>query len=117
VGRLVGALALMDYTARARSAHPLLISSNGYRTTRLQSARITPVCSRYPVGLPIKVGDDVVGAVGVSGSPGKDDDCSQAGIDKGPPSSSEPKSFIAVGPWCVPLWRSFASCKLILAQT
>src|SRR6266853_3551195 len=35
-----------------------------------------------PGGLPIKVGDDVVGAVGVSGSPGKDDDCSQAGIDK-----------------------------------
>jgi uncharacterized protein GlcG (DUF336 family) len=33
-------------------------------------------------GLPIKVGDDVVGAVGVSGSPGKDDVCSQAGIDK-----------------------------------
>ena len=32
--------------------------------------------------LPIKVGDDVVGAVGVSGSPGKDDICSQAGIDK-----------------------------------
>jgi uncharacterized protein GlcG (DUF336 family) len=32
-------------------------------------------------GLPIKVGGDVVGAVGVSGSPGKDDDCSQAGID------------------------------------
>jgi uncharacterized protein GlcG (DUF336 family) len=33
-------------------------------------------------GLPIKVGDDVVGAVGVSGSPGKDDECAQAGIDK-----------------------------------
>jgi uncharacterized protein GlcG (DUF336 family) len=33
-------------------------------------------------GLPIKVGDDVVGAVGVSGSHGKDDVCSQAGIDK-----------------------------------
>jgi uncharacterized protein GlcG (DUF336 family) len=33
-------------------------------------------------GLPIKSGDDVVGAVGVSGSPGKDDVCSQAGIDK-----------------------------------
>ncbi|HYL79741.1 MAG TPA: heme-binding protein [Candidatus Acidoferrum sp.] len=31
-------------------------------------------------GLPIKVGDDVVGAVGVSGSPGKDDECSKAGI-------------------------------------
>ena len=33
-------------------------------------------------GLPIKVGDEVVGAVGVSGTPGKDDDCSQAGINK-----------------------------------
>ena len=33
-------------------------------------------------GLPIKAGGEVVGAVGVSGSPGKDDECSQAGIDK-----------------------------------
>ena len=33
-------------------------------------------------GLPIKVGDDVIGAVGVSGSPGKDDVCGQAGLDK-----------------------------------
>jgi uncharacterized protein GlcG (DUF336 family) len=33
-------------------------------------------------GLPIKAGDEVVGAVGVSGSPGKDDVCAQAGIDK-----------------------------------
>ena len=32
-------------------------------------------------GLPIKAGNEVIGAVGVSGSPGKDDDCSQAGID------------------------------------
>jgi uncharacterized protein GlcG (DUF336 family) len=33
-------------------------------------------------GLPIKAGGEVVGAVGVSGSPGKDDVCSQAGIDR-----------------------------------
>jgi uncharacterized protein GlcG (DUF336 family) len=35
-------------------------------------------------GLPIKVGDDVIGAVAVSGSPGgeKDAVCAQAGIDK-----------------------------------
>ena len=33
-------------------------------------------------GLPIKAGDEVIGAVGVSGTPGKDDECSQAGIDK-----------------------------------
>jgi uncharacterized protein GlcG (DUF336 family) len=33
-------------------------------------------------GLPNKAGNEIVGAVGVSGSPGKDDVCSQAGIDK-----------------------------------
>jgi len=33
-------------------------------------------------GLPIKAGNEVIGAIGISGSPGKDDDCSQAGIDK-----------------------------------
>jgi uncharacterized protein GlcG (DUF336 family) len=32
-------------------------------------------------GLPIKAGSEVIGAVGVSGSPGKDDICSQAGLD------------------------------------
>jgi uncharacterized protein GlcG (DUF336 family) len=33
-------------------------------------------------GLPIKAGDEIVGAVGVSGTPGRDDECSRAGIDK-----------------------------------
>ena len=35
-------------------------------------------------GLPIKIGDDVIGGVGVSGAPGgdKDEACSKAGIDK-----------------------------------
>src|SRR5438067_9043499 len=33
-------------------------------------------------GLPVKVGEDVVGAIGVSGSPGRDEECSKAGIDK-----------------------------------
>jgi uncharacterized protein GlcG (DUF336 family) len=36
-----------------------------------------------PGGLPIKVGDDVVGAAAVSGSPGGNDEvCVQAGLDK-----------------------------------
>ena len=35
-----------------------------------------------PGGLPIKVGDDVIGGVGVSGSPGVDEPCAQAGLDK-----------------------------------
>jgi len=35
-------------------------------------------------GLPIKIGEDVIGAVGVSGSPGgdKDEACAKAGLDK-----------------------------------
>ena len=35
-----------------------------------------------PGGLPVKVGEDVVGGVGVSGSPGFDEPCVQAGLDR-----------------------------------
>jgi len=35
-----------------------------------------------PGGVPIKIGDDVIGGVGVSGSPGVDEPCVQAGLDK-----------------------------------
>jgi uncharacterized protein GlcG (DUF336 family) len=35
-----------------------------------------------PGGLPVKVGDDVIGGVGVSGSPGVDEPCAQDGLDK-----------------------------------
>jgi uncharacterized protein GlcG (DUF336 family) len=35
-----------------------------------------------PGGLPVKSGDDVIGGVGVSGSPGVDEACVQAGLDK-----------------------------------
>jgi uncharacterized protein GlcG (DUF336 family) len=34
-----------------------------------------------PGGQPIKAGDEVVGGVGASGSPGVDDDCVNAGLD------------------------------------
>jgi uncharacterized protein GlcG (DUF336 family) len=33
-------------------------------------------------GLPIKAGDDVIGGAGLSGTPGVDEPCVQAGIDK-----------------------------------
>ena len=35
-----------------------------------------------PGGLPIKAGDEVIGGVGASGSPGVDEGCVQAGLDK-----------------------------------
>jgi uncharacterized protein GlcG (DUF336 family) len=33
-------------------------------------------------GLPVKAGDEVIGGVGVSGTPGVDENCAQAGLDK-----------------------------------
>jgi uncharacterized protein GlcG (DUF336 family) len=41
-----------------------------------------PSIIAIPGGLPIKVGDDVIGGAGVSGTPGVDEPCVQAGIDK-----------------------------------
>jgi len=35
-----------------------------------------------PGGLPIKAGDEVIGGAGVSGTPGIDEGCVQAGLDK-----------------------------------
>jgi uncharacterized protein GlcG (DUF336 family) len=35
-----------------------------------------------PGGLPIKLGNDVIGGAGVSGTPGVDEPCVQAGLDK-----------------------------------
>jgi uncharacterized protein GlcG (DUF336 family) len=35
-----------------------------------------------PGGVPIKVGNEVIGGIGVSGSPGLDDDCVAAALDK-----------------------------------
>jgi uncharacterized protein GlcG (DUF336 family) len=35
-----------------------------------------------PGGVPIKIGNDVVGGVGLSGSPGVDEDCVNGGLDK-----------------------------------
>jgi uncharacterized protein GlcG (DUF336 family) len=35
-----------------------------------------------PGGVPIKIGDEIIGAVGVSGSPGVDEECVNAALDK-----------------------------------
>jgi uncharacterized protein GlcG (DUF336 family) len=35
-----------------------------------------------PGGLPIKIGKEVIGGIGASGSPGVDEPCAQAGLDK-----------------------------------
>jgi uncharacterized protein GlcG (DUF336 family) len=49
-------------------------------------------------GVPIKVGNEVIGAVGVSGAPGgeKDEACANAGIAK-VAASSEPRPICKAG--------------------
>jgi uncharacterized protein GlcG (DUF336 family) len=70
------------YTARtfrvSTTEFRRLISENPERSAQTNLSGVIAI----PGGLPIKVGSDIVGAVGVSGTPGKDDVCSQAGIDK-----------------------------------
>jgi uncharacterized protein GlcG (DUF336 family) len=41
-----------------------------------------PSVIAIPGGLPVKAGDDVIGGAGASGSPGVDEPCVQAGLDK-----------------------------------
>jgi uncharacterized protein GlcG (DUF336 family) len=48
---------------------------------RRQQATLPNVIG-IPGGVPIKVGNDVIGGVGVSGSPGVDEQCVQAGLNK-----------------------------------
>jgi uncharacterized protein GlcG (DUF336 family) len=42
----------------------------------------SPSVIAIPGGLPVKVGEDVIGGVGVSGSPGVDEPCVRDGLDK-----------------------------------
>jgi uncharacterized protein GlcG (DUF336 family) len=55
-----------------------------YETNPVVRQQVTlPHVIAIPGGVPIKVGNDVIGGVGVSGSPaGNDEPCVQAGIDK-----------------------------------
>ena len=48
---------------------------------RRQQATLPGVIG-IPGGVPLKVGQDVIGGVGLSGSPGIDEPCVRAGIDK-----------------------------------
>ena len=70
------------YTARAYSS-----PSANFAKRALTEPNYAPAMQYSRVlalggGLPVKVGNEVIGAVGVSGSPGKDEVCSQAGLDK-----------------------------------
>ena len=44
-------------------------------------------------GVPIKAGNDVIGGVGLSGSPGKDEECDNAGLEKVKLQIKYPRTF------------------------
>jgi len=74
------------YTARTFRTASGDIAKRAQDNPSLGLLRLTNV---IPIqgALPIKAGDEVIGAVGVSGAPGgdKDEACSKAGIDKATP--------------------------------
>ena len=71
------------WTSRAQRA-PSVNFANAVKTNPTVGAIHLTNMVPAQGGLPIMVGDDVIGAIGVSGAPGgdKDEVCAKAGIDK-----------------------------------
>jgi hypothetical protein len=86
-----GRLASESLSALPRNSHTAMnfrIPSADYakryadNNTVVRQQVTLPNIIAIPGGLPIKVGNEVVGGVGASGSPGIDEPCVQAGLDK-----------------------------------
>ena len=70
-------------TPRAHSRSPRPTSRRNCPTARRGARRLLlPNITSLDGGVPIKLGNDVIGGVGVAGSPGKDEQCANAGLDK-----------------------------------
>ena len=70
------------YTARTfRMTTEAFAKEMATRPVRREQTTLPHVIA-IPGGVPIQVGDDVIGGVGLSGSPGVDEPCVQAGLDK-----------------------------------
>jgi uncharacterized protein GlcG (DUF336 family) len=71
------------YTARSFRASTAVYAKRFADNDPLVRQQVTlPNVIAIPGGLPVKVGNDVIGGVGVYGSPGVDEPCVQAGLDK-----------------------------------
>jgi uncharacterized protein GlcG (DUF336 family) len=71
------------YTALTFASPSAMFAQQVAKDPGAQQRATLPGIIGIPGGLPIKVGDDVIGGVGISGSPGGNDEpCSKAGIDK-----------------------------------
>ena len=70
------------YTARTfRMTTEAFIKEMATRPVRREQTTLPNVIA-ISGGVPIKVGNDVIGGVGLSGSPGLDEPCVMAGLDK-----------------------------------
>jgi uncharacterized protein GlcG (DUF336 family) len=71
------------YTARSFRTSTTAYAKRFADNDPLVRQQVTlPNVIAIPGGLPIQVRDDVIGGVGVSGSPGVDEPCVQAGLDR-----------------------------------
>ena len=72
------------YTANAQTPAVGRIRQGGEEQSDRVAACCSPILCRRSGALPIKVGEDTIGAIGVSGAPGgdKDEACAKAGLDK-----------------------------------
>jgi uncharacterized protein GlcG (DUF336 family) len=70
------------YTARTfRMTTDAFVKEMATRPVRREQTTLPHVIA-ISGGVPVKVGNDVIGGVGLSGSPGVDEPCVQAGLDK-----------------------------------
>ena len=63
---------------RLRAARPKELPDRSSRGAQVLLPNITSLDG----GVPIKLGNEVIGGVGVAGSPGKDEQCASAGLEK-----------------------------------
>jgi uncharacterized protein GlcG (DUF336 family) len=71
------------YTALTFASPSATFAQQVVKDPGAQQRATLPGIIGIPGGLPIKVGEDVIGGVGISGSPGGNDEpCSKAGIDR-----------------------------------
>jgi len=70
------------YTARTfRMTTEEFVKEMATRPVRREQTTLPHVIA-IPGGVPVRVGKDVIGGVGLSGSPGQDEPCVMAGLDK-----------------------------------
>jgi uncharacterized protein GlcG (DUF336 family) len=87
-GDTAGPATMENARRKAYTARAFRIPTSDYAKRFADNNPVTrqqvtlPNVIAIPGGLPVKVGDEVIGGAGLSGTPGVDEPCVQAGIDK-----------------------------------